>query len=92
MEANPRHDKAYTITLYIVGWVIKGIKVGWVILKVIAPQRLGWPDTPLSLASGTALPLYFREHSGAVKEEEVTHKSPVSSTRSRINNKGKTNI
>ena len=36
------------------GLGMKGIIVGWVILKVTAPRRLGWPDTPLSLASGNS--------------------------------------
>ena len=38
----------------VVGWVLKSIIAGWVILKVIAPRRLGWSDTPLSLASGNS--------------------------------------
>ena len=53
MEVDPRHGKAYTITLYtytiimyIEGWVIKVIILGLVILKVIASQCLWWPNTP----------------------------------------------
>ena len=55
-------QRIYTITLYIVGWVIKGKIVGWVILKVIAPRRLGWPDTPLSLTSGNSASSHPRIH------------------------------
>ena len=52
----------YTINLCIVGWVIKGIIVGWVILKVIAPRRLRWLDTSLSLASGNSASSHPRIH------------------------------